>query len=523
MRARTKVAPAGATGPRRGLPWVTGKVGRFVRAGSGNVAIMFALAMLPIVIGGGAAVDYSRAFVVQQRLTAALDAAALAVGASPRTDEDALREIAQGYFDANYPADEIGVPGALKLELTDNTVAMSASAKLPTTIMNIAGIGNIDVGSNVQVTKERTGLELALVLDNTGSMRSRGKIDALKEASRELVDVLFGEESASDLLKFALVPFSSSVNVGTRYRNSGWIDVDGRSQFHGAQFRQGSRGSPIKNVFGAYDDILNKRWNGCVEARPAPYDTRDIPPDESVADSLWVPYFAPDEPDNLIAINRYYANSYTFDRLGSGQTDVDKRQRHRPKYKFSFAFGDGPHFNCANQPILPLTRRKSTILDAIDDMNAAGSTVIPIGLAWGWRTLSPGEPFTEGARYQDDSVKKVLILLTDGNNDIGKLNNHNRSFYSGYGYVGQKRLGTRDPDRAHKELDRRTAILCENVKRAGVLVYAISFQVSSTSTHNLMRNCATTPQRYFDSPTNGKLRETFREIAGQLGNLRISR
>jgi len=510
-----------------------GKLGRsllarfftFARALAGNVAIIFALAAVPIVIAGGAAVDYSRAFVVQQRLTAALDAAALAVGASTKTDFDELNRIAQDYFKANYPAEELGVPGELHLSIDGETVRMNATAELETALMGIVGIHEMDVYSDVEVTKEKNALEVALVLDNTGSMNSYSKIDALKQAARDLVDIMFGDEDTPELLKFALVPFSASVNVGAQNRNSGWIDVNGANSLHGINFDQGNPDPSLKNVLGAYDDLSNKEWNGCVEARPTPYDTEDTPPSQGNGDTLWVPYFAPDEPDRRAA-RRYgywYGNDYLDDQLGGGNNNLDQRQEHRPKYIDQPVSGSGPHFNCENQPILPLTNNKAVLLDAIDRMNAAGSTVIPIGLAWGWRVLSPGEPFTQGASYSDDSVKKVIILLTDGQNDIGSLPNHNRSWYNGYGYVAQGRLGTTNASAAHDELDRRTALLCDNVKQADVLVYSITFRVNSTSVRNLMRGCASSTDMYFDSPSNAQLRETFKEIAKQLGKLRISK
>lgn len=505
-----------------------GKAGRslltrifsFARAQAGNVAIIFALAAVPIVLAGGAAVDYSRAFVVQQRLTAALDAAALAVGASPKTDFDELNELAQDYFKANYPAEELGVPGELHLTVDGETVRMNATAELETALMGIVGIHEMDVYSDVEVTKEKNALEVALVLDNTGSMRSYGKIDALKQASRDLIDIMFGDEATPELLKFALVPFSASVNIGDQYLNSGWIDRNAGNSLHGVQFENGDR-----NVFDQFDKLRNKSWNGCVEARRAPYDTEDTPPSAGNSDTLWVPYYAPDEPDRRAAdrVGYWYGNSYLDDEVSWRNRDMDERQRRTPKYENEWVNSSGPYFNCENRPILPLTNNKAVLLDAIDRMSADGSTVIPIGLAWGWRVLSPGAPFTQGASYTDDSVKKVIILLTDGQNDIGRLPNHNRSWYNGYGYVAQARLGTTNANAAHDELDRRTALLCDNVKQADVLVYTITFRVNSNSVRNLMRSCASASSMYFDSPSNSELRENFKEIAKQLGKLRISR
>ena len=62
------------------------------------------------------------------------------------------------------------------------------------------------------------------------------------------------------------------------------------------------------------------------------------------------------------------------------------------------------------------------------------------------------------------------------------------------------------------------------MKAKGIIIYTITFgSTPSTSTKNLYRTCATKPDFYFHSPTNGELRNIFRTIGMQLSNLRISR
>jgi len=85
----------------------------------GAVAIIFALCLIPLCLAGGAAIDLGRAYLVKSRLGYALDAAGLAVGAATTNDEDELAVIMQSFFDANYPAAELGVPVVPTLVLTD--------------------------------------------------------------------------------------------------------------------------------------------------------------------------------------------------------------------------------------------------------------------------------------------------------------------------------------------------------------------------------------------------------------------
>ncbi len=505
---------------------MTGKIWKLGRDRRGNVSMIFGLAVVPLVAAAGVGIDLSRGFMVKQRLAHALDAAALAVGRATDKSESELEAVAQAYFNANYPASELGVPGSLSMTVTDGMVSMSASAHVDTAIMNIVGYDQIDVSAVTEVTRKVTGLDVVFVLDNTGSMGSNGKLSALKTAATDLVDILFGGDETSEDLRVGLVPFAAAVNVGSQYANADWMDTKGKSSVHGLNFNYGKGNM---NAFHMYDKLTNKSWNGCVEARPHPYDVQDTAPDASDADTLFVPYFAPDEPDIGYYYGYYYPNSYLYDNP-KGNWSLEKRQANPGKYANKWVNSAGPHYNCATPAITPLTGTKQTVLDAIDDMIASGTTNIPFGLAWGWRVISPGAPFTQGAEYDDEKFRKVVILLTDGENYIGSYNNHNKSQYNAYGYVKDGRLGTTySANSALDELNDRTAEVCENIKNAStdperpIMVYTITFQLYDHDIKTLMRNCASDPEKYFDSPSNSQLKANFKLIAGELSQLRISK
>jgi hypothetical protein len=231
----------------------------------------------------------------------------------------------------------------------------------------------MSVGASSEVTRKLTGLEVVLVLDNTGSMGSSGKIEALKSASTELVKILFGDQTNPDYLKIGLVPFSAAVNVGTQHLNSGWIDTTGTSSVNGLNFSNGRHAMQIFNT------LTNKSWNGCVEARPMPMDVDDTPPSAGNPDTRWVPYFAPDEPDISYWPNYYY-NSYLSD--GTTNSDLQVRQARYQKYNNQNVWGDGPHYNCQTQPITAMTNNKQDILDAIDDIVPPGTVLFDEDRGW---------------------------------------------------------------------------------------------------------------------------------------------
>lgn len=503
---------------------VTRFFNRWRRDRRGNVALIFGLAAIPLFVGAGAAIDTSRAYIVQSRLTQALDAAGLAVGSMIGLTPAEMQARAEDFFAANYPVDEIGVPAKPVVAVVGDVVTLSATAELPTAIMGVIGINKLNVNASVEITRESKGLELVMVLDNTGSMRNDGKIDALKTASNDLIDILFGDDPFPTKVKVGMVPFAASVNVGTAFRASGNMDLNAQSSIHSENFTAGI------NLWDLYDELDDRAWNGCVQTRPEPLDENDTTPTLANPDTLWVPWFAPDEP-NLSGYN----NSYLSDGISG---DAETRQRDTTKYTDATvgSTSKGPDggstsdYRCTLKPITPLTNDRDLLFDKIDEMTANGYTHIPVGLAWGWRVVSPTQPFTEGTTYTDEDVNKAVILLTDGMNTMPGANNHNESQYTGYGYVAEGRLGTTDNDEAESRLDPKTARICENIKaikRAdgedAIRVYTVTFKLNDVPTQNMMRACATEPRLYFDSPTNEQLRLVFQNIAQDLSNLRLSR
>lgn len=498
--------------------WIYRVAGRFARDRRGAVALLFGIVLVPMILGIGLAVDYSRGVRARQHLAQALDAAALAVGSWAGLNNAQIVEKAQTYFDANSASTAIGTPGPLNVSINENTITLSATSTIPTLFMQLGGYSEMTVGALTEVTLNEKKIELVMVLDNTGSMGWSGKLDALKNAANVLVETLMIADQNAEVdedVMIGLVPFAAAVNIGADKLNSGWVDTDAQSSIASEDF------SPGVNVLDLYDAIQNRSWNGCVRARPAPHDTQDTPP--TGGDTIWVPYFAPDEPDFS-----GYANRYASDAGYSGSYDnYDARQRYTGKYAnltIPTPSPGTPHFNCRTSPVTPLTPQRGTVEAAINEMVASGNTVIPAGLAWGWRLISPGVPFTEGAPYEDEDTIKAIVLLTDGRNDVGGgLPTHNRSQYSAYGFAQSGHLGATNGSEAEDVLDAKTTTLCTNIKAEGILLYTITFQVPSTSIQNLMRNCAGNPDMYYDSPSNEDLDSIFQDIAKGLADLRISK
>ncbi len=422
---------------------------RLVSDRNGAVAIIFALALIPLTVVSGLAVDLGRAYVVKNRLAYALDAAGLAVGSSSSSDALELQTLAQSFFDANYPADELGVPviPTLTIDEESNLITLSATADVNTLLMQTVGIETITVAATTQITIETTGLEVVLALDNTGSM-SGSKLAALKTASNSMLDILFGDETEPETLFVGIVPFAAMVNIGTVNE------------------------SLLTSVNQAlYNPVI---WSACVDARSNPRDQTDDPPSVE----RWVPWLAP--------------FNFFFNRF--------------PPVSGSRGEFRGPNFECPVS-LLPLTNVKSTIQAKITGMVANGFTHVNLGAVWAWRVISPGEPFAQGSAYDDDEFSKAVIIMTDGSNTAGD------SLGSAYdGLVPSSQLNS------------RLLTVCESMRDLGILVYTIAFGNLSSSTRNLMSECAgDDSSRFFNSPSSSDLQSAFESIGSELSNLRISK
>ena len=499
-------------------------IGCFARNKRGNVAILFGLAIIPMVLAIGAAVDYGRALMVRERMADAADASALAIGSWTNLTEAEMKAKAQQYFDANYSTSSIGSPSAIKVSFPGDDIIVSVSGTVPTTFMRLANINSVDVGASATVTKRQRNIELALVLDTTGSMDRDGKMSSMQSAAKAMVKELFGANSTSDTLTVAVVPFAGAVNVGSDNKSKSWIDKNAQSKVAQEDF-----GSGVK-AFDLYDDIKKGwSWAGCVRERSgSAYELTDATP--GTGDSLFAPYLAPDEPDEDYADDDDYDNSYIEDDQ-CGQSKKKKRtpaacQKYTGKYngfKKDDSKAAGPNWNCPPAAITALSNSKSTVTSAISALEPNGFTVIPAGLLWGWRVLSPGEPFAEGKPYDENERVKAIVLLTDGTNEVGSPNyNQNGSAYNAFGFAAKGHLGVTNGSGAYKELNSKAATVCSNIKAKGILIYTIGFRVTDTTTQNLLKNCATKPDMYYNSPSNNQLAAIFNDIALGLSELRIA-
>jgi Flp pilus assembly protein TadG len=463
------------------------KLKRFLNNSDGGLAVMFSLALVPLMVAAGVAMDMSRKAATDTLLQGATDAAAFA-GASAKNSwgsgaaaDAKVEQLVKDYLASNGANDALNSISTIDAGLDPKTgmFAVRMTGKIDTTFMSLVGFSTMDVGAYSEVDIGGQALEVALVLDNTASMSSEGRMDALKSSSKALVDKLMTAKSATGYLKIGIVPFADYVNVGMSNRNAPWMNVPKDS-------------STVQNVCSVtYPNAVSSNchdekgtWNNDGVPTPYTYQVCDWDYGKS---------------ETTCADQTYYNKWYGC--VGSRTNPMDLGIG-----SIASPYPGIQNTSCPKE-ITHLTDSKATLDSEIDAMNPVGETYIPSGLLWGWNLLDAAEPIT-GAKSATEmaSLKgvKSLVLMTDGDN-------------------------TKSPDYPYHwgsdtaNADSITASLCENIKSEGIVIYTVAFKVSKQSSKDLLTACASSADQAFNADNDAGLMVAFGDIATSLAQLRLTK
>ncbi|MBN8936614.1 MAG: VWA domain-containing protein [Rhizobiales bacterium] len=340
----------------------------FFRNRDGSVAPMLALAALPLFGFVGAAIDFSRAASIRTSMQSAVDASALMLSKSaPTLDPADLEQKSSDAFKALFThpeAQNVQVAAVFNEPQQGNfSLTVTANATVNTLFARLLGRPQIDLSASSEVLWGIKRLNLALVLDNTGSMQQNAKMDNLKTAAHTLLTTLQNAAKKPDDIKVAIVPFSTDVNAGTENAGASWIDWTEWEAANGTCSNDNYNSkSRCERNGKTWTPNAHSTWNGCV------YD-RDQNNDVTNAATV------PGSPATLFRAHQ--ASSCPVS-------------------------------------MMPLSTDWTALNTKIDAMTPTGNTNVTIGLAWGFQALSPVEPFNAPAPETD--LDKVMVILTDGEN-----------------------------------------------------------------------------------------------------------
>jgi Flp pilus assembly protein TadG len=223
----------------------------------GNVAIIFAFSLIPVFGAVGAAVDYSRANSARTAMQVALDTTALMISKEALDLKSGqVQTKAKKYFNAQFNRPDVNnLKTTFEMQTNgpgDFTVIAEATGAIDTAIAQVIGKKTIDLRANSQVRWGFKSLEIALALDNTGSMAAKNKMVELKAAVKLLLATMKKNSKLPDDTKIAIIPFNTVVNIGTTFADAPWIAYNGT--------------------------ITKANWAGCVADRDQPNDVKDTAP-----------------------------------------------------------------------------------------------------------------------------------------------------------------------------------------------------------------------------------------------------
>ncbi len=535
--------------------------GRGLRRGS--LAVVTAVAAIPLVIAVGLAVDYTRLSAVRSELQRGVDAGALAGGrvlVSYPLNLATVQSDARMYFFANYRAtlaDAALVNGGpdVTVRAPDNDrVVVAAAADVPMMFGRLVGLSNVRTTVSSETERYSRGMELVLALDTTNSMSTGSRLTNLKAGAADLLDILYGTTNNSRGTSTCTVTTGKTGPVTTCTTN--YSLLVGIVPFVATVNVSPARGSHSATLPNIVDPRAiggtswgTAAWKGCVKARPFPFEETSA--EATPTTSPFEPYIWPSTAETVVWGGVTYAGPNYWTNTTTTETwinfpNASGKAFQRANVGWQAGSQAGPNRGCGF-PIMPLQPFKGIAKQHINALavGAKNGTTATLGFSWSWRLLSPDwrNWWQNGTWYSYNGTTrnststpvgiprdyatandKIVVLFTDGQNEMGDgtPNSSQSCCTSAYGDWTTRPIGTTPVT----ELNTRTVQVCNAMKARGIKIYVVLLYASPPpavlNTFN-QNGCASGAGYFFQSATGADLRTVFREIGASLSNLRLTR
>lgn len=330
---------------------------RFGARDEGSTTPIFALCAIPLVFAAGIAIDTSRQSTARVQVQAATDAAALAAAAAYGVGSENYTSVANSYFTktvSQFPdLASANIATNVSVDTTNNTLTMTASGAIPTTLTRIGGVDSIPLAASntspgggagaisstvsLPVFSDHHKGQIVLVMDYSSSMDEyiggKRKYITMRDEAAKLVNNLSQNQTNKDV-EFGLVPFSHAVRV-TMPNN----------------YYYGKTGTSSSTY--------------CIDDRNYPYN------------------LSPDTPNTSTTNNasKFFTTSCSY-------------------------------FSSKNLNVRALSLNHSGTVSQINAMTPYGNTHIALGMETAWHLLTPNAPYA--ATVNEEETLKAVVLLTDG-------------------------------------------------------------------------------------------------------------
>jgi len=450
---------------------VKGLANRWRAETRGNVAIIFALSVIPILSIVGVAVDTQMTLTQKNKVQAVVDSAVI-FGARSMQDGASRAEVAKDvdtYVKAllKQQSTSLNCTG-ITLEYEDDSQDIDASifCSQPTTLSNLFGQRTMDFRVSSGSTYGIGKVEVAFVFDVSGSMGSSGKMGDLKVAALEAVDTLLPaayDTAKSDDVRLAMTSYDTMVNAGS-------------------YFKAVTNKSPTRTYTATYEkeeEVCTKynKKGKCKKYKTVktPAVTSKTVKNTCVKERIGADAFTDEDPGPgawLEAAEAYYDES-------------------RDRWTEETCNDIGP---------LPLTDNRGNLRAYINGLKPYSMTAGHMGVAWGWYLIDPKWDLWPSASaplpYDEPDAAKAIILMTDGE--------FNSYFSSGQG---------NSFDQAKK--------LCDAAKDEHIVIYTVAFKAPSQG-QEILNYCATSAAHAFKPENGQQLKDAYTMIAQSISDLRIT-
>lgn len=479
-----------ASAPKRGgspgsgqLMRVRERIAGFAQDKSGDVAVIFGLMAMTMFMLIGAAVDFGRWLNARDHTIAAIDAAVLAGGRALQSPDPSLnmtaeaqaKAMAKRYYDeAVKNRLEVSDTIQFKVESSGTVVTVDGNVKIKTPFMGLAGIKELpilkqdgeeypkavlSVGGNAELN-----LEIAMMLDVSGSMGQNGKLRDMKDAAKDLVDIVIWEDQSKYKSRIALVPFSGDVRLPSTLFNAVTDPL-------------------LASSYKDSGDTVSK--STCVGERGG---TGIKYTDAVPTVGQWIP-----------------------------------------------AIYDGCSTNDSKSVLIPMSKNKVMLSNAIENLVKGGATGGHIGTAWAHFMLSPKwatilGPDSAPTAYHQVKTKKIAILMTDGQYNSINRNVKHKVKVGGVNVtttITNAAIAADDDDGpgSINGVDSPTQAVsqCTRMKNTDEIeIYTIGFDMTDIpEALATLQACATDESHFYNASNGEQLRKAFRDIALKISTLHL--
>ncbi|MEM6387220.1 MAG: TadE/TadG family type IV pilus assembly protein [Pseudomonadota bacterium] len=400
---------------------------RFRKDETGSLTVFGLFIFLMIVMICGLAVDlmrYERERVAVQNTLDTAVVAATSLNQDADTDAEVEALVKQYFTKAGYDSDIVEVASNIEVpaggdEETLRTVAARVRFDMDTAFMPLLGIDSLPGGVGTSAREGQQLIEIALVLDISGSMGWGTKLQTMREAAKEFVSFVI-EKNGADRVMISIIPYNMQVqmseDLAQRLTNSTTPNVQWNDPLTSiappptqagaiGSYRPGNPAARCARFVDLDFDSLPLAEAAAGLERSAKFARGNwgyaVPGGDFSSNAYWCGEGYPEML--LYQNNEGKLHTYIDSLTARGWTAID--------YGVKWAAGVlDPSFRPIVQGMLSDSKQKRT--DAQTFASTNNTTYVPPSEAWIVPDTVAGHP----VNYGTANVFKYIVVMTDGAN-----------------------------------------------------------------------------------------------------------